>query len=76
MAHTLILHVVARHEYLLAETVPGESGPGESRGAAQDAAASWHDTATGLIDALTGLFTAPVTSDSDAPSSPRKAVTP
>ncbi|MCL2584117.1 MAG: TetR/AcrR family transcriptional regulator [Streptosporangiales bacterium] len=47
MANSLILHVVARHE----------------RGLADDTTAtSWPDTATMLIDALVGLFTAPVTS--------------
>jgi AcrR family transcriptional regulator len=75
MAHTLILHVVARHERLLAEAVPSQSGPsqsgpGQSDGAALDAAASWHDAATGLVDALTGLFTAPATSRGDDPPYP------
>lgn len=46
MARALILHVVAQHERELAE---GTSS------------VSWADTATMLIDALVGLFTAPVT---------------
>ena len=53
MAYSLILHVVARHERELAE---GTS------------ATSWADTATMLTDALTGLFTAPVTSESTSDS--------
>lgn len=46
MARALIMHVVAQHERELAE---GTSST------------SWPDTATMLIDALVGLFTAPVT---------------
>lgn len=46
MAYSLILHVVARHERDLAE---------------ETSARSWPDAATMLIDALVGLFTAPVT---------------
>jgi AcrR family transcriptional regulator len=48
MALQLIVHVVASRERVLAEngSVPHES---------------WHDAATGLIDALTGLYQAPVT---------------
>jgi AcrR family transcriptional regulator len=48
MALQLIVHVVASRERVLAKngSVPHES---------------WHDAATGLIDALTGLYQAPVT---------------
>ncbi|MFE5243533.1 MULTISPECIES: TetR/AcrR family transcriptional regulator [unclassified Streptomyces] len=48
MARNLILHTCAERERDLAENIPA-------------ARASWHDTATGLIDAIVGLWTAPVT---------------
>lgn len=52
MALTLIAHVVARHERALADSAPPATGADH---------ATWHDAATGLIDALVGLYQAPVT---------------
>ena len=54
MALALIVHVVAQHERVLAD-VAGTDSP------APDEHVSWHDAATGLIDALVGLYQAPVT---------------
>lgn len=48
MARTLILHTCAERERALAAGTPTPR-------------ADWHDTATGLIDAVVGLWTAPVT---------------
>ena len=48
MARTLVTHTCAERERALAEGTP------TSR-------ASWEDTATGLVDAITGLWLAPVT---------------
>lgn len=49
MARELILHISAERERELAENTPTPRP-------------DWHDTATGLIDALVGLWLAPVTS--------------
>ncbi|GLW11654.1 TetR family transcriptional regulator [Microtetraspora sp. NBRC 13810] len=54
MARRLIVHTCADRERALAEGAP-TSRP------------SWHDAATGLIDALVGLWLAPVTRDPAAP---------
>ncbi|WP_404804756.1 TetR/AcrR family transcriptional regulator [Microbispora sitophila] len=51
MARQLITHVCAERERALAEGAPTPRS-------------SWHDTATGLIDALVGLWLAPVSNDS------------
>ncbi|XVQ90434.1 TetR/AcrR family transcriptional regulator [Microbispora siamensis] len=51
MARQLITHVCAERERALAEGAPTPRS-------------SWHDTATGLIDALVGLWLAPVSDDS------------
>lgn len=48
MARQLMVHMVAERERALAEDVPTPRS-------------SWHDAATGLIDAITGLWLAPVT---------------
>lgn len=48
MARQLMVHMVAERERALAEDTPTPR-------------ATWHDAATGLIDALTGLWLAPVT---------------
>ncbi|SFK17749.1 regulatory protein, tetR family [Amycolatopsis sacchari] len=48
MARQLMVHMVAERERALAEGTPTPR-------------TSWHDAATGLIDALTGLWLAPVT---------------
>jgi AcrR family transcriptional regulator len=48
MARQLITHMCAERERALAEGAP-------------TARSSWHDSATGLIDALVGLWLAPVT---------------
>ncbi|MFC5833603.1 TetR/AcrR family transcriptional regulator [Nonomuraea insulae] len=50
MTRQLVLHTCGVRERALAE---GASTPRKS----------WHDTATGLVDALVGLWLAPVTSD-------------
>ncbi|MEU6429858.1 TetR family transcriptional regulator [Microbispora sp. NPDC046973] len=50
MARQLITHVCAERERALAEGAPTPRS-------------SWHGTATGLIDALVGLWLAPVTHD-------------
>lgn len=55
MAFALMVHVIAEHERALA-TRAGHAG---QRGA--DPRISWDHAATGLIDALTGLYQAPVT---------------
>ncbi|TLS48047.1 TetR/AcrR family transcriptional regulator [Streptomyces montanus] len=49
MARQLILHLCAERERALAESTP-------------TARSCWHDAATGLIDAIVGLWLAPVTS--------------
>ena len=49
MARQLMLHTIAERERALAEGTPTPR-------------ASWHHTATGLVDALLGLWLAPVTS--------------
>jgi AcrR family transcriptional regulator len=54
MALALIVHVVAQHERVLADAA-GTGPP------ATDEHVSWHDAATGLIDALVGLYQALVT---------------
>jgi AcrR family transcriptional regulator len=51
MARQLLVHMIAERERALAENTPTPR-------------ASWHDAATGLIDALVGLWLAPVTNDS------------
>lgn len=48
MARQLMVHMVAERERALAEGTPTPR-------------ASWHDAATGLIDAIVGLWLAPVT---------------
>ena len=48
MARELILHICAERERALAENTPTPR-------------ATWHDTATGLIDAIVGMWLAPVT---------------
>lgn len=48
MARHLIVQVTAERERALAEATPTPR-------------ANWHDTATGLVDAIVGLLTAPVT---------------
>ncbi|MFG2780500.1 TetR/AcrR family transcriptional regulator [Streptomyces prunicolor] len=48
MARHLILHTCAQRERALAENTPTPR-------------ASWHDAATGLVDAIVGLLQAPVT---------------
>lgn len=55
----LIVHVVAARERMLAEDGTATGGRVGTRGPVPHA--SWHDAATGLIDALTGLYRAPVT---------------
>ncbi|MGW6929104.1 TetR/AcrR family transcriptional regulator [Lentzea sp. NPDC054927] len=51
MARQLLVHMIAERERALAEDAPTPR-------------ATWHDAATGLIDALVGLWLAPVTNDS------------
>jgi AcrR family transcriptional regulator len=51
MARQLLVHMIAERELALAEGTPTPR-------------ASWHDAATGLVDALAGLWLAPVTNDS------------
>jgi AcrR family transcriptional regulator len=58
MANTLIVHVVAEHERLLSAQAGSPS--------------SWDETASGLIDAIVGLYTAPVTSTSTSERSPEE----
>ncbi|WP_189932296.1 TetR/AcrR family transcriptional regulator [Streptomyces sulfonofaciens] len=48
MARQLIVHTCAERERALAESTPTPR-------------ASWHDTATGLVDAIVGMWRAPVT---------------
>jgi hypothetical protein len=50
MTRELVLHMPAERERALAEGMP------TSR-------ATWHDAATGLTDAIVGLWLAPVTRD-------------
>jgi AcrR family transcriptional regulator len=52
MARQLLVHVFAERERALAEKIPTPR-------------ASWHDAATGLIDALVGLWLAPITTTPD-----------
>lgn len=47
MARQLLVHMIAERERALADDTPTPR-------------ASWHDTATGLVDALVGLWRAPV----------------
>lgn len=47
MARQLLVHMIAERERALADNTPTPR-------------ASWHDTATGLVDALVGLWRAPV----------------
>ncbi|MEU0238928.1 TetR family transcriptional regulator [Nocardiopsis sp. NPDC006198] len=54
MARHLIVHTFAEHERALAVGEPTPRG-------------SWHEAATGLTDALTGLWLAPVTAPSARP---------
>jgi hypothetical protein len=49
MARHLIVHMCAERERALAESIPTPRS-------------SWHDAASGLIDAIVGLWLAPVTS--------------
>lgn len=49
MARSLLMHTCAEHERSLATTTSGRLR------------ASWHETGTGLIDAIVGLLLAPVT---------------
>ena len=51
MARQLLVHMIAERERALAENTPTPR-------------ATWHDAASGLIDALVGLWLAPVTKDS------------
>ncbi|MFS8097487.1 TetR/AcrR family transcriptional regulator [Lentzea alba] len=51
MARQLLVHMIAERERALAEDIPTPR-------------ATWHEAATGLIDALAGLWRAPVTNDS------------
>ncbi|WP_246292267.1 TetR/AcrR family transcriptional regulator [Lentzea indica] len=51
MARQLLVHMIAERERALADNTPTPR-------------ASWHDAATGLVDALVGLWLAPVTNDS------------
>jgi AcrR family transcriptional regulator len=51
MARQLLVHMIGERERALAENTPTPR-------------ATWHDAATGLVDALTGLWLAPVTNDS------------
>jgi AcrR family transcriptional regulator len=53
MARQLLVHMVGERERALAEGTPTPR-------------ASWHDAATGLIDALIGLWLAPVSSQTEA----------
>jgi AcrR family transcriptional regulator len=69
MAYTLIVHVIARHERELARSAGGGAGPGGGAGAED---AGWHDAAANLIDAIVGLYQAPVTE----PLRPRTAPVP
>lgn len=68
MALQLIVHVVASRERMLAEdagaAAPEDGTVTAGRAAARGpvAHATWRDAATSLIDALTGLYQAPVTS--------------
>jgi AcrR family transcriptional regulator len=50
MARQLLVHMVAERERALAEGTPTPR-------------ASWHDAATGMVDALVGLWLAPVTTN-------------
>ncbi|WP_214408839.1 TetR/AcrR family transcriptional regulator [Sphaerisporangium fuscum] len=50
MARQLMVHMFAERERALAEDTPTPRS-------------SWHDAATGLVDAIVGLWLAPVTSD-------------
>jgi hypothetical protein len=59
MVLALIVHMIGRHEHLLA-------GAGREPGA-PDPRASWHGTATGLTDAIVGLYQASVTPPGQAP---------
>jgi AcrR family transcriptional regulator len=51
MARQLVVHMIGERERALAENTPTPR-------------ATWHDAATGLIDALMGLWLAPVTDNS------------
>jgi len=51
MARQLLVHMIAERERALADNTPTPR-------------ATWHDAANGLIDALVGLWLAPVTKDS------------
>ncbi|GGU27866.1 TetR/AcrR family transcriptional regulator [Lentzea flava] len=51
MSRQLLVHMIAERERALAEGTPTPR-------------ASWHDAATGLVDALVGLWLAPITTDS------------
>lgn len=51
MARQLLVHMLGERERALAENTPTPR-------------ATWHDAGTGLIDALVGLWQAPVTNDS------------
>lgn len=59
MVLALIVHVIGRHERLLAGAAREPAAP--------DPRASWHGTATGLTDAIVGLYQAPVTPPAQAP---------
>lgn len=67
MTLQLIVHVVAARERMLAEeagagsTEDGTATAGRAATRGPVPHVSWHDAATGLIDALTGLYQAPVT---------------
>jgi len=50
MARQLLVHMVAERERALADSTPTPR-------------ASWHDAATGMVDALVGLWLAPVTTN-------------
>ncbi|OOC01971.1 TetR family transcriptional regulator [Amycolatopsis azurea DSM 43854] len=57
MARQLLVHMVAERERALAEGTPTPRS-------------TWHDAATGLIDALAGMWLAPVTPDLDEGNGP------
>ncbi|MGW4800151.1 TetR/AcrR family transcriptional regulator [Nonomuraea sp. NPDC004297] len=63
MSRLLMLHTLAERERALHERGPAEGDTAQEGRAEGDAAAgaSWEATAVGLIDALTGLWQAPVT---------------
>lgn len=65
MALHLIVHVAASRERMLAENAgaaaPANGTAGRAATCGPVSHATWHDAATGLIDAIVGLYQAPVT---------------